>query len=396
MAGFKKLIPVGISLLTFAAFVGSISGSLAWWAYSTRAAVSYQGTSVSTSEQLQIGLKLDKESFDDTKVAALVALGAEEDTALETSSHRYVFAKAGGGLGAEVVKEYLTQEGKYAVTDLAPVTTRIYPDNNALTGHPRDCRLYENIMAGNVINDAEAETSKYIYLPFVFRVMKLNAVSSEDKYAGGRNIYLSKLLAEASASSPGSQVQKAIRAHFNNGTAADQFILSANTDLTVDGQTTVAGCLDLNNDGYYDSDSGTEIVYGDRVINTPATFIQDGTPTEMSDLNGMGVTGEDLADMTNRSTFLAKHCDGNVCYTDYSGITMGTAEYKVLNSIKPDDSHAILSGGRVLTTTSSSGNHVAELGITIWLEGWDHCVIDKAAFHQFNLSFQFQIDLLNS
>ena len=63
--GLKKMIPVGISLLTFATFVGSISGSLAWWAYSTRAAVSYQGTSVSTSEQLQIGLKLLKAKFDE-------------------------------------------------------------------------------------------------------------------------------------------------------------------------------------------------------------------------------------------------------------------------------------------------------------------------------------------
>ena len=62
MGKFKlsKMVPVGLGLLTFAGIVGSISGSLAWWAYSTRVSASYQGTSVTTSEQLQIGLKLLK------------------------------------------------------------------------------------------------------------------------------------------------------------------------------------------------------------------------------------------------------------------------------------------------------------------------------------------------
>ena len=395
MSLFKKFIPVGIGLLTFAAFVGSVSGSLAWWAYSTRVAVSYQGTSVSTSEQLQIGLKLDASVFDNSKIAQLEAYGLEEDEEVSTAEYRYVFAKAGGGLSADVIKEYLTIEGRYAVNDLAPISTRKYPDNNALTGHPKDIRLYENIMAGNVVNTEPAETGKYVYLPFAFRILKLNAVSSSDKYAGGRDIYLSKLIAEASASSPGSTVQKALRVHFNNGTADDQFILCADTSLENDGETVVAGCLDLNSDGYYDSADGTEIVYGDRTFTSPNTFVQDGEPTYMSDLNDMGIEGEDLADMTNHSTFLAKHYNGNTCYNDYSGITMGTAQYKVLNQIKPDDSHNILTGGMPLCQTSESGDHIAELATTIWLEGWDHAVVDKAVSHQFNLGFQFQIDMIN-
>ena len=395
MGLFKKFIPVGISLLTFAAFVGSVSGSLAWWAYSTRVAVSYQGTSVSTSEQLQIGLKLDASIFDDTKVASLEALGLEEDETVSTAEYRYVFAKAGGGLSADLIKEYLTIEGRYAISDLAPLSSRTYPDNYAATGHPRDIRLYENIIAGNVVNTERAETGKYVYLPFAFRILKLNAVSSSDKYAGGRDIYLSKLIAEASASSPDSTVQKALRVHFNNGTPSEQFILCADTSLENNGETVVAGCLDLNSDGYYDNDAGTEIIYGDRTITSPNTFVQDGTPTHMSDLNNMGVEGDDLADMMNHSTFLAKHYDGNTCYNDYSGITMGTAEYKVLNQIKPNDSHAILTGGMPLCQTSATGGHIAELGTTIWLEGWDHAVVDKAITHQFNLGFQFQIDLIN-
>ena len=47
-ASFKKwrLVTAAMGLLSFAAFVGSISGSIAWWAYSTRAGVSFTGTAV--------------------------------------------------------------------------------------------------------------------------------------------------------------------------------------------------------------------------------------------------------------------------------------------------------------------------------------------------------------
>ena len=77
----KSFIPVGVGLLTFATLVGSISGSLAWWAYSTRVSVSYQGTSVNTSEQLQIGLKLDANVFGTDEIEDL---GLKEDTSLAT------------------------------------------------------------------------------------------------------------------------------------------------------------------------------------------------------------------------------------------------------------------------------------------------------------------------
>ena len=45
-----------MSIGLVAAFAGTISGSIAWYAYSTRVAITYSGTSVAESIQLQIGL----------------------------------------------------------------------------------------------------------------------------------------------------------------------------------------------------------------------------------------------------------------------------------------------------------------------------------------------------
>ena len=52
----SSLFLVGAALTTFLAFVGTTTGTLAWYAYSTRVSLSYTGTSVSATEQLQIGI----------------------------------------------------------------------------------------------------------------------------------------------------------------------------------------------------------------------------------------------------------------------------------------------------------------------------------------------------
>ena len=84
---------------------GTVSGSLAWWAYSTRASISYQGTSVASSEQLQIGIKVDKDDID------LSDFDMSEIEGIDG----YQFCDPGAGLPAEAIAHYLTEEGTYAV-----------------------------------------------------------------------------------------------------------------------------------------------------------------------------------------------------------------------------------------------------------------------------------------
>ena len=387
---FKKLLPAGIGIVTFAAFVGSISGSLAWWAYSTRASVAYEGTSVTTSRQLQIGLKLDASIFDDAAVTALESAGLTEDVTLKTAEYRYVFTPAGTGMNAEAVKAYLTAEGIYSSNDLCPVTS-----NEFTTGD--DLELKEPLLSGRPINNEDALTNKYVYLPFVFRIKKLNTLNT---FVSGQKIYLSSIKASASSDNPSSLIQNALRIYFDNGTAAERFILNVGGTNS----TTVAGVLDLNQDGLYDSygiDTLTpnkEIIYGDyEVTSSEDLFTQNVAPTSLVDINGTGDFDESyLSNLDNETTFLAMHGYGNTCYNSYTGLNMKRANYLTLADVKPVDSSGVLTGGRALTTTAAdSGKFLAELGATIWLEGWDHNVIDNARSHKFELGLQFQIDLEN-
>ena len=412
--GLNKLVPVGIGLLTFAGFVGSISGSLAWWAYSTRVTAFYQGTSVTTSEQLQIGLKISKANAAKAEeiVTALIPFGVTEDTHIADASYRYVFAKAGGGLSADAIKKYLETEGAYATDELVPTTSRTYTEGSALT-------IYKSLLAGRADNETVADTGEYVRIPFVFRILKLNAAGSDDDFAEGRYIYLSKVVAEASSSTGGeSDVHKGLRIHFDNGTPAERFIVNVgderewDEDWTTERKnseianmyTPVAGVLDLDSNGYYDFANGSEIIYGVYSGTATNTHVQGGgDPTGLDDVNNVygDVTDPSekaalLADDENASTFLAKHLTGQNCYYGYEGLTLGKAYYRTVNSIKPNDSQAVLSGGRVLCTTADSGGkYLAELTTTIWLEGWDHAIIDKAVSHKFNLGLQFQIDLVS-
>lgn len=459
----SKIIPFAIGMVAIAAFVGSISGSLAWWAYSTRVSASYQGTSVSTSEQLQIGLKLV--NFTDSEVDELIDLGLEEDTLLASGNTRYVFAKAGGGLPAATIGTYLQSEGHYAYDELMPITSREFrngpitydayrvedenkvkmmtstwsdiaevstlPDNpnvddayfynnkvniwdgeiwveKDLSGSVSTAselpagstlNLYETLMSGSQVNTTPALTTKYLKIPFVFRILKLNSVGTDDKYADGRDIYLSKVNVEATSANPDSKVADSLRLFFNNGTESNKIIVNpgdVETTNVADMKTYVAGALDLDNDQVYDYINGKELIYGDWTGTPSNEFLPSSEPTQLSNINNVqGIDDLSLID-ENHNTFLSTHGMGHTCYTDYAGINRGYAEYRTLASIKPNDSKAKLSGGVPLCTTSaSSGNYLAELETTIWLEGWDHAVVDKAISHKFNLSMQFQIDLIN-
>lgn len=402
----KSFIPVGVGLLTFATLVGSISGSLAWWAYSTRVSVSYQGTSVSTSEQLQIGLRLDTTIFGADEIEEL---GLTADPSVSTPEYTYAFANAGGGLSADLIAKYIEIEGKYATDELVPVTSNSYVEN-------QDLVLYENLLSGHPTNTEHALTEKYVFVPFIFRILRLNAVGEEDKYLANKEIYVSNVIADAMLPGSSSElIQNALRIHFNDG--SQKFILhsgdhSYRKDMSeaqkaaaiANMYTPVAGLLDLNSDGYFDAAGGKEILYGDCSVTTENTFVQSGTPTKLSDINSVynDVTDPDdkdaiLSDLTNASTFISRHPSGVTCYEDYDGINIGRAYYKTLDMVAPDESHGALTDGIAVCTTSNDAKAIAELDTTIWLEGWDHQIIDQSLEpdYKFNLVLQFQIDLFN-
>ena len=117
-----KLLCGILGLCTVVSIGGAISGTLAWYAYATRASLLYSGTSVYDNGQLQIGVK------NDTQILALKNDGMIEE---QKNGSYYYFAPAGEGLSSDRLNMYLSARG-YATNVLIPVTSGEFnPDDNA-------------------------------------------------------------------------------------------------------------------------------------------------------------------------------------------------------------------------------------------------------------------------
>ena len=140
-----------------------------------------------------------------------------------------------------------------------------------------------------------------------------------------------------------------------------------------------------------------EIVYGDyekkaaHPDNTPSNHFVHFDSNVREDMNSYVTETR-----TAKSTFYADHRIGMDGYdrTAFSSyITPHVAHYETLKSIGPSDNGAgVLSGGTPLCVTADDDYCLASLPTTIYLEGWDHSVIDAEISHKFNLGLQFQIN----
>ncbi len=356
-----------------AAFAGTISGSIAWYAYSTRATASYSGTSVAESVQLQIGLVSSQDfTVDDDNNDLGFNLTIED---VEGQTYKYYWAEAGSGFNSAAIKAFLEKQGTYAVDELKPVTSRAYTGSSF--------SLYRSLIAGNT-NYYAAETDAYSHIPFVFRIIDGNG-----DYALNADIWLTD--ATVAASGENERIREGIRIYFDQG--SNDFILNPSSEATEVGYTKVAGPLDLNVDGVYDYSDTTEIMYGDYT-NTPVVkgvYTGDNHLTDSTVFDDVNQTGQ-----TAKSTFVAEHLKGN-SYYDTAAVTAcapKTAKYETLSTIAPvDDGSGNLSGGKPLTRTNNdSTSGIARLDATIYLEGWDHVVIDQEVGHSFDLGLRFQIN----
>ncbi len=431
-----------------AAFAGTISGSIAWYAYSTRVTTTYSGTSVAESVQLQIGLVSNVDFTVDDEDHDLGFNLTHED--VPDTDYDYYWAKAGSGFSSDAILAFLTKQGLYATNELHPVTTREY-DGTSFS-------LYKAPMNGHTSLTEAAATKSYSRIPFVFRIYDANSVLVKDA-----DIWLSD--ATVAASGANENIREAVRLYIESAT--ESFVLNPSSELTTVGYTNVGGVLDLNVDGVYDNDGTNEYLYGDW---DSAPTISTNAATADNDLENSAVfedanrTGQEA-----KSTFVAEHLKGCKYYDKYSlfnfsvttevggsGVTdaevtvktfndkvgdvlgaytftyngtnwlldetavtlseygivpTGTpangdtikvtttaesrakkAEYETFGTVGPeDDGHGNLTGGKPVTVTDSSTG-LATLDLTIYLEGWDHAVIDKEINHSFNLGLTFQIN----
>lgn len=243
---YKKLIVGAMGLVVGAGLVGSISGSVAWYQYSTRATAAFIGTAAHCSENMQI------------KVA-----------------------------GGEWRGDYTVAQSSAAVASLAhngskltPLTTGAQEKNTALG------TLYKNPVYQKTAQATWGTAADANYLQFTVSLRVLDVDGSNSATYLDKDVYLTNLtIRDVTA---GKDLSDAVRVHIANSTAG-KYALAAKTATS----TVTAGKLDLNNDGAYDKAEGyewdtvEELTYGDG---TQTSFAAND-PLLVADDSGSTITG---------------------------------------------------------------------------------------------------------
>ena len=376
-----KLLFGFLGLATFASLVGTVSGSLAWYAYSTRASLSYTGTSVERTAQLQIGVVSSVQiDYSGTSMA--------EDETLRGAGEYYYFAPIGVGLSSSVINTYLEKNG-YATNYLIPTTSGAYTRGDAFS-----LKKAPNIDTGFIKNDALAPQTNYASIKFVFRIAE-SAYSATTGYVGNQDIWLTDSTTQASAGNS-TNVYKALRIYINRDDSqyADDFIFNPSSASASAGQTKVGGLLDIGGDGYYDYGATGEILYGEcddyNVGKSDTAY--DGVE-ELIDING--------SNSSELDTFTAKHKNGVKYYNSLNSNGVKTAAYETLATIAPKKVDGVLSNNdpdhpTSVCKTAATGSKLARVDMTIYLEGWDFSAIDKEVNHLFDLGLTFEINKVSA
>ena len=189
-----KVAFVMFSAMTVACVSGSIGGTLAWYAYSTRALVSYSGTSVNETALLQVGIcsDINLNSLMPDSVSKVKYPGDD---------NYYYFSNTGKGLTYDIIEVYLSQK-KFATDELEPTTSGSY--TSGLDESAFSLKRSPNEIAYG--NTTPAYIGSYLTIPLVFRI----EAGEEGTYLGGKELWLSKAIARASSAGDG-DVYKAIR-----------------------------------------------------------------------------------------------------------------------------------------------------------------------------------------
>ena len=260
----SKLIGSGLVTAVTCALIGSITGTFAWYGYSTRATAAFTGTAIQKAANLQIGIV---EANASGEVAdALQYLQPDGDI------H---WSPIGGGLNYDIIGKYLEAKG-HSINEMRPTTSgrlendgvRANPDYNPKAPidednypfireiqdiQPKEMSIYQYNSLAN------ADAKDYVVLPLALRVSDL-----QGNYLKNTSIYVSDLSFDvlAEGSNQPTNIGKAMRIDFktwNNDENITHKIVSPKADA--DGSVKLGGLLDLNLDGYVDVE---QIDYGYR------------------------------------------------------------------------------------------------------------------------------------
>ena len=214
----NRLIVPALSLLIGVTLAGSISGTIAWYQYSTRANAAYVGVSSGTTGNLQLRLN-----------------GGEWLTRLTKNDVASYLSSANIG------------------NDIKPITSGNMDKNDAVPAN-----FYRNPIAGKgeYAKWEKADQSNYIVLPLELRFVEKNENVAKDVYLS--DLYIAS---DANNAADKKDLSDAIRFHIssNDGTNQINRLISKQG-----GSVATNGKLDLDNDGNLDQAyTGNKYGFGD-------------------------------------------------------------------------------------------------------------------------------------
>lgn len=233
-----KLLVGTMAIAAVAATVGSISGTVAWFQYSTRSTVAYKGAAAHCTENLQIRINAGTES-------------------------QYPWTQ---DLTSTAIGTYLTATRSTAANTLRPVTS------GELAQGAVASTLYKNpiYQYPDMANWGEATaTEDYVVIPLQLRVLDLNGNTTANYLA--KKIYVTDvtIAADSANTSPHYDFSSAIRVGVSAAQAGATSLTPYATFSTANATNAatgiaVSGKLDLNNDGFADKEAGYDFQTGTR------------------------------------------------------------------------------------------------------------------------------------
>ena len=256
----KKIIVSTLALAMGAALAGSISGTVAWFQYSTRAQAAFIGASAHCSELLEI------KSLGPTATDFKSELASSEVKNME-------------GYGS----------------DLQPISSGAYTIDSAIT----PANFYKNPIYQFADSSKWGAATNANFVQLQFQIHLKDVTASGTDYLSGHNLYLTDLSivglnSAGNATDANNELYKALRVHVAAGdyhkTFAADGVGSAAT-ITTD----THGQLDLNGDGNVDTNeryewdaAGTPIEYGGTTaqqevhnVSKSGTLASDANPSSI-------------------------------------------------------------------------------------------------------------------
>ena len=311
----RKVVISSLTLLSAFTLAGSISGTVAWYQYSTRAIVAYTGTSAHCSKLLQIsaddgttwGSDLGDSDLPSASFAPITTGEQPKDAPLSLKNKTVpMYDDQGNPTGTQDVSSYF-----YAQPD-------------------RGQGLYENWLL--------ASDSSYAQFDILLKVKDVDGEATETNLAN--DVYLTDITIQ-DALDDGLDLDSAVRVHIateyvDNGSTANKYFLFAKETE----ETEVGGFLDIDQNGEldqvgYEWERHTCLYGGGTFI--PATYDSEGNK------------------LTDDSYENAPY--------QYS--------YKADDpTIIAQENDNVLSGGTPIGKTSANNGEYLKVTVTIWLEGW--------------------------